>query len=142
MQPHYAVIRRFRSADIPSALDLWRATPGVGVSGGDEPASLRSFLRKNRALCLIAESTGRIVGTVLCGFDGRRGYIYHLAVRPEARRRGVARALISRVTAELSRRGAKRCHAMVFANNELAHAFWSAAGWRERGDIGLYSLDL
>lgn len=140
-------IRSFRPSDIHAALELWRSTPGIGVSEGDDPSSLRRFLRKNRRFCFVAHADigsggAAAAGTVLCGFDGRRGYIYHLAVRPESRRLGIARALVDRVAHELRVRGCGRCHAMVFADNELANAFWPSAGLRGRGDIGVYSLDL
>lgn len=127
--------------DILPALSLWRSTPGVGISGGDDPESLGRFLTANPGLCWCAERSGTLCGTILCGSDGRRGYIYHLAVRESARNEGIGRELVRRVHRALNERGIPRCHAMVFASNDSGRAFWERVAWRERPDLVVFSVD-
>jgi ribosomal protein S18 acetylase RimI-like enzyme len=131
-----------RTDDIADALALWRATPGMGLSGADEPQSLVSFIRANERHCWCAREDNRIIGTALCGSDGRRGYIYHLAVERAHQRRGVGRALIERVVRSLAEAGIQKCHAMVFAANEAGRGYWKRVGWDEREDLVVFSRDV
>jgi ribosomal protein S18 acetylase RimI-like enzyme len=135
--------RTLTAADTKNALALWRATPGVGISQGDTPEELSSFIGQNEGFCWAAVDSARpdeLVGTILCGTDGRRGYIYHLAVAPEARRQGVGRELVGRVLGALRATGVQKCHAMVFASNETGRAFWQQVGWSFRDDLVLFSM--
>jgi ribosomal protein S18 acetylase RimI-like enzyme len=142
-------ITELTPADIPAAIALWESTPGIGLSSADDPAELERFLAQNAGLCfkatIAADETagaGSIAGTVLCGSDGRRGYIYHLAVAVEHRRNGIARELIDRVVAALGERGIQKVHAMVFAANPDGRAAWDALGWSRRDDLVTYSRSL
>ena len=129
-------------ADIPAALALWRACPGVGLGDSDNVEEITAFLARNPGLSWVAWSGDRLVGTVLVGHDGRRGFLYHLAVAPGWRRRGLARLLVDRAVAGLEAAGIRKCHVMVFRTNATGRAFWAAKGWRGRDDIALYSADL
>lgn len=83
-------------ADIESALALWRASEGLGLNESDTPDALTVFLARNPALSAVAiAADGRLVGAVLCGHDGRRGTLHHLAVAPDWRGRGIARRLVA-----------------------------------------------
>ena len=79
------------------------------------------------------------MGTILCGSDTRRGYLYHLAVDTSMRRQGLGRRLADNAMAALEAQGVEKAHLMVMAGNELGTAFWKAAGWTFREDIDLYS---
>ncbi len=127
-------------ADIPVMLALWRNTPGLGV--GDEEASLRDFIRRNPTTCLLAKSGDSIVGTVLGGFDGRRGYIYHLAVRPDHQRRGWGTKMLQEVIIRLEELKADKIHLFVFKGNQGAQAFYESQAWTKRHDIQVYSLNV
>ncbi|MFO1203353.1 MAG: GNAT family N-acetyltransferase [Tabrizicola sp.] len=133
-------LRPFLATDIPAARALWQAAPGVGLSAADEPAALVAFLARNPGTSFIAESAGRLSGTILVGHDGRRGLIHHLAVATDQRRTGLGRALVEAGLAALHAQGIGKCHLMVFADNAEGAAFWTAIGATRRAELDLYSL--
>lgn len=114
---------------------LWRASPGVGLYPGDDRESIARFLERNPGLSFVARDGDRTVGAVLCGHDGRRGYITHLAVAPSHRREGIGERLVERCLAALRREGIEKAHLFVFEHNMGARAFWRRLGWHERGDL-------
>lgn len=122
------------------ALALWERTAGVGLSGADEPRALAAFLSRNPGLSFVAEEAGRMVGTILCGHDGRRGFIYHLVVSESHRRRGLGRRLLRRGLLALREAGIEKCHVFVFKSNGPGLAFWRAVGAEERVALSLFSL--
>jgi len=125
-------IRRGRPEDIGRVLDLWTradATP----KPTDTPEGLGQLLSGPQAVLLLAEADGRVVGTVIGGWDGWRGNIYRLAVSPEYRRRGLARALVAEANRQLHHMGAKRISALVESDHPWATDFWdslAASGYR------------
>jgi ribosomal protein S18 acetylase RimI-like enzyme len=129
----------FEPEHIPEALSLWRATEHIGLSGADEPEALVRFLDRNPGLSFVAVDTGRLAGTVLCGHDGRRGYIYHLVVSESRRRSGLGRRLLERCLDSLHIAGIGKCHAFVFHRNPFAERFWRPTGWELRDDLLVYS---
>jgi ribosomal protein S18 acetylase RimI-like enzyme len=132
-------IRPMVPADIDAARTLWAATEGIGLSAADGPPALANFLERNPALSFVAESGGEILGTLLCGQDGRRGYLYHLAVRPDRRPIGLGAQLVDRGLAALEAAGIEKCHAFVFRDNRVGRRFWAGMRWEERTDLVVYS---
>ena len=132
----------FRPEDIGDVLTLWRATPGVGLSSADEPDQLRLFLDRNPGTSFVAREDGRLVGAILGGWDGRRGYIHHLAVDTGRRRAGVGTALLESTLAEFRRMGVLKVHMFVFPGNTPAIEFYSRRGWQWREDIRVMSRSL
>lgn len=135
-------IRPLRGADFDVVRALWAATEGLGVGPGDSPESMARFLERNPGLSLVAEEGGAVVASVLCGHDGRRGFIYRLAVAPEHRRRGLAAELVRRSLEGLKGAGIERCLLFVQTENEGAKRFWEKLGARLRSDLVGYSIDV
>jgi putative acetyltransferase len=129
-------------ADYDAVVELWEATPGIGLSEADERSNIAAFLEHNRGLSFVAEAGGAIAGAVLGSFDGRRGYLHHLAVAPRARREGLGRALVARSLEALAGRGVRRCHIFVMAGNADGQRFWERVGWFRRDDLLVMSKDL
>ncbi len=121
---------------------LWKATPGIGLSEADERANIASFLAYNRGLSFVAETGASLAGAVLGSFDGRRGYLHHLAVAPGRRRAGIGRTLVARSLEALARRGVRRCHIFVMADNADGQRFWERVGWFRRHDLLVMSKDV
>jgi ribosomal protein S18 acetylase RimI-like enzyme len=122
-------IRACRLEDIEVVLELWRqaeATP----SETDTAENLRRAVAESPAHVLVAEVGGRLVGSIIGAFDGWRGNIYRLAVHPDYRRQGIARALVAAVEKKLAERGAKRITALVEKDHSWAMSFWEAVGYR------------
>jgi ribosomal protein S18 acetylase RimI-like enzyme len=133
-------ITEFRRRHIAAARALWEGAEGVGLSGADEPDALKKFLRRNPGLSFVAEDSGQLIGTVLCGHDGRRGLIHHLVVAAGARRRGLGRLLLQRGLGALSAEGIEKAHLLVFRSNAPGLAFWRAVEAEERTSVALFSV--
>jgi GNAT superfamily N-acetyltransferase len=133
-------IRAFEAGDYMQVRTLWKASEGIGLDDSDSPEGLEAFLSRNPGLSAVADSGGTIVGAVLCGHDGRRGFIYHLIVAQSHRRRGVGTKLVSRCLAVLHERRIPKCHVMMFRTNDDAKQFWLKQGAKERTDLILASL--
>lgn len=133
-------IRAFEVGDHAQAHALWESMAGVGLSSADSLENIATFLRRNPGSSFVAVSDGRVVATILCGHDGRRGLIHHLAVAPKARRQGAGRALVERALAALRREGIEKCHLLVFNDNTDGRAFWRGIGADERTTLDVFSL--
>lgn len=118
--------------DYAAAIALWdSAGPGVRVGRSDTPEKLRQKLAHDPDLCLVAEVGGRLVGTVLGGFDGRRGMVYHLAVAAGWRGQGLGTALMTALETRLRAKGCGRCYLMVAPGpaSDGVLAFYQRQGW-------------
>jgi len=122
-------ITEFSMADYDEATAFWRAMPEIGLDDADAPERMQAYLERNPGLSFIARDKGKLVGAVLCGHDGRRGYLQHLAVDPAYRGKGIGRALLNRCFEGLRVAGIARCNIFVYADNEKGKAFWHKAGW-------------
>lgn len=125
--------------DIPKAISLWQACDGVGLSDADEPAALAAFLSRNPDISCVVESNSEVVAAALGGHDGRRGFLYHLAVRTEFRRQGLGRALVRTALTAMRSAGVLKCHVMVFRTNRAGREFWSSVGFHLRDDLDVCS---
>ena len=135
-------VRELTIDDYDAAYALWKSTEGVGLSAADSRENIASFLSRNPGLSFVAEADGAIVGTALCGCDGRRGFLYHMAVAPSHRRTGVGRALVQRCLRGLADLGMRKCHLFVLAENAAGRAFWQRIGWEERTTLVVMSHDV
>ncbi len=119
---------------------LWRDCDGLGLRDSDSRAGIAKYLARNPGLSFVAERDARIVGTVMAGHDGRRGYILHLAVAAGNRRRGVASRLVELCLAALAGEGIEKSHVHVIGGNAAARDFWLARGFHHRAEIEMYSF--
>ena len=136
-------VREFEfKRDYARAIRLWNeAGEGIHVGPSDAPDELRKKLNRDPDLVLVAELDGALIGTVLGGFDGRRGLIYHLAVARAHRSKGVASRLMAEVEARLRAKGCIRCYLLVGTDNTDAIRYYEKRGWRSLNDIP-YAKDL
>jgi N-acetylglutamate synthase len=119
--------------DIPDVLAFWRTMEGVGLHASDSPEVPTRFLERNPGWSLVVrDSTGRVVAAVLCGHDGRRGYLHHLATAPDLRRRGLGTQLVERCLVALAGQSIPKCNVFVYDNNQLGLPFWLNLGFRKR----------
>jgi ribosomal protein S18 acetylase RimI-like enzyme len=128
--------------DYQDVIALWeQAGPGVQVGRSDQPEQIAKKLQRDPDLFLVAESVGRLVGSVLGGFDGRRGIVYHLAVSKSFRCKGVGAALMKELERRLHSKGCLRTYLLVTRENEEAIRFYETRGW-EKMDLYVYGKDL
>ena len=133
-------IRTMSIADYDAVIELMQQTPGVSFRDADSRESTARYLERNPGLSFVCEADRQLVGCVMSGHDGRRGYLQHLVVLPAYRRKGVANALVEHCLSELEKLGISKCHIDVFKTNALASAYWESQGWTLRSDIHRYSF--
>ncbi|MBB3112666.1 ribosomal protein S18 acetylase RimI-like enzyme [Paenibacillus phyllosphaerae] len=131
--------REMTIGDYEAAFALWQQTEGMGISEADEKPNIAAYLARNPGLSFVCEHEGKLVGTILCGHDGRRGFIYHAAVRPDYRGHGIGRQLTQRSLEGLREAGVHKCHLFVLEDNQAGGRFWGGSGWSQRSGILLFS---
>ena len=120
-------------------IDLWKKCEGIGLSGADSREGIQKYLERNPGMSFIARDLDTVVGSILSGHDGRRGYIHHLAVDADYRCQGIGRKLVEKSIAVLQSRGIQKSHLFIFNENVNGIAFWERIGWTYRQDVGLIS---
>jgi ribosomal protein S18 acetylase RimI-like enzyme len=135
-------IREFRHTDYDGAAELWRKTENIGMSSAAAEENIRDFLERNPANSFVAVAEGKIAGTVLGGHDGRRGYLYHLAVDPGYRNSGIGKKMAAAATDRLRSLGIGKCHIMIYKKNAFGRKIWRRLGWELRRDVDIMSLQL
>lgn len=121
-------------ADHADVLRIWRSAKGICVVPEDSREGIATYLSRNRGLCFVATVEGRIVGAVICGHDGRRGFLRHLAVTAAFRKQGIGRALAEKCRQALSRQGIRKCNLYVMRDNPSAMRFWEGLGYKALDD--------
>ena len=127
-------IREFKIKDYPIVRSLWQVA-GLTLRPGDELEDVKLKLQRDPDLFLVAEEDERIVGSVIGGWDGRRGWIYHLAVDPEHQRKGIGMGLVREVEKRLVAKGTKKVNAQVYKWNEKSSEFFKAIGYEVQPDL-------
>lgn len=130
-------IRVMNTDDYDEVYTLWMSCAGMGLNNlDDSKEGISKFLARNPSTCFVAlDGQARVVGVILAGNDGRRGYIYHTAVHPEHRNQGIAKALVRRVLDELEALGIHKAALVVFDRNESGNLFWEKIGFTVREDL-------
>ena len=125
------VTREFCIDDYDTALELWQRVEGLEVAEGDDKDGVAQFVARNPGLSRVATDGSTVVGVAMCGHDGRRGYIYHLAVDPAYRRYGVGKRLVQECLDGLRQVGIVRALILVADCNLGGAEFWKRAGWED-----------
>ncbi len=129
-------IRLMKNSDYNRVYSLWLSCKGMGLNDiDDSEQGIRRFLERNPETCFVAEQDNRIAGVILAGNDGRRGYIYHAAVLPEHRRKGIGTALLDTALKALADIGIVKVALVVFERNSDGNAFWEKQGFDVRYDL-------
>jgi ribosomal protein S18 acetylase RimI-like enzyme len=134
--------REFSISDYEAALALWQRVEGLEIAEGDDKESVAQFLARNPGLSRVATDGSAIVGVALCGHDGRRGYIYHLAVDPIYQGRRIGKRLMTQCLDGLRRAGLKRALILVANDNLRGRKFWRYYGWEEVPGPVVMGIDL
>lgn len=130
------IIRNMTTYDYDKVYNLWINTPGMGLNSVDDSREgIEKYLKRNPTTCFVAEENDCIVGVILSGHDGRRGYIHHTAVSSDFRNKGIGRKLVEHALGALKNEGIIKVALVVFAKNELGNGFWEKAGFEVREDL-------
>jgi ribosomal protein S18 acetylase RimI-like enzyme len=136
-------IRPMTEEDYDQAHDLWMTIHGFGIrSIDDSKEGVGRFLRRNPNISAVAEVEGKIVGTILCGHDGRTGSFYHVCVHEDYRRRGIGKAMAIFCMKALQNEKVNKVSLVAFVGNELGNKFWHEEGWTMREDVNTYDFIL
>ena len=129
-------IRIMKISDYAAVIHLWKSTSGIGLNEIDDSrAGIEKFLFRNSNTCFVAEDNGEVIGTILCGHDGRRALIYHMAVAEQLRRNGIGKTMLEAVIEALKQEGIQKISLVAMRSNNLGNAFWERMGFIERPDL-------
>lgn len=144
MNPSPIKLREFCfPADYEAVYQLWQSIErGVHTGRSDTPAEIEKKLVRDPDLFLVAESGGDIIGSVIGGFDGRRGLIYHLAVAASFRGSGVGSRLMEEVESRLRAKGCLKCYLLVTKDNPEAEVYYQKRGWQPMDTVHLFGKEL
>ena len=134
-------IRGFRLDDYSRVFELWKEA-GLEIRPGDDLEGVKLKLERDPDLFLVAEDAGQIIGSVIGGWDGRRGFVWHLAIKPGHQRKGIGRALVRQVEERLTKKGATIVYAMILTTNKRSRDFFTASEYENRGDQVIVRKDL
>ena len=130
------IIRTMTIDDYDQVWHLWSEIKGFGIRTLDDSREgVEKFLKRNPSTSVVAEEDGMVIGAILCGHDGRRGYIHHTAVAVQARRKGIAAGLVSHAMEALKREGIHKVALVAFERNLEGNAFWESQGFSVRKDL-------
>lgn len=135
------MIRPMTKEDYDEIFAMWQITTKRALSKADERSQIERYLDRNPGMSQVAVVDGKIVGTVLAGHDGRRGFIHHMAVLPEYRRRRIGHRLAEKAIEMITNDGIDKTHIFCYRNNETGQNFWKDFGFKKREDVFVFSYD-
>ncbi len=137
------MIRTMTIDDYQEVHDLWMGIKGFGIrSVDDSREGVEIFLKRNPTTSVVAIEDGKIVGSILCGHDGRRGCFYHVCVADGYRRRGIGKAMAVHAMNALKEEHINKVSLIAFTKNDIGNAFWNSIGWTKREDLNYYDFTL
>ena len=137
------MVRIMTIEDYEGVYALWKKIKGFGIrSIDDSKEGVARFLKRNPTTSVVAEKDGRIVGSILCGHDGRRGCLYHVCVDEDYRRHEIAKRMVVFAMKALKEEKINKVSLIAFTENDIGNAFWNTIGWTERLDLNYYDFTL
>ena len=137
------MVRIMTIEDYEGVYALWKKIKGFGIrSIDDSKEGVARFLKRNPTTSVVAEKDGRIVGSILCGHDGRRGCLYHVCVDEDYRRHGIGKRMVVFAMKALKEEKINKVSLIAFTENDIGNAFWNKIGWTEREDLNYYDFTL
>ena len=137
------MVRIMTIEDYEGVYALWKKIKGFGIrSIDDSKEGVARFLKRNPTTSVVAEKDGRIVGSILCGHDGRRGCLYHVCVDEDYRRHGIGKRMVVFAMKALKEEKINKVSLIAFTENDIGNAFWNTIGWTERLDLNYYDITL
>lgn len=137
------VIRTMDESDYEEVHNLWMGIRGFGIRSIDDSRDgVIRFIHRNPDTSIVAVEDGRIVGSILCGHDGRSACFYHVCVREDCRRRGIGRAMVGKALLALQAEHINKVTLIAFTNNEVGNLFWKNTGWRMVDNANMYEFTL
>jgi len=134
------VLDTIRETDYPKLIKLWEAAGNIEVRQTDTPEVLARFLDRNPSCSYAAYAGTRLIGAILAGHDGWRGHLYHMAVKPDYRERGVGTRLVNAAVSAIKSEDIQKIHCLVKRDNLIAQQFWEACSFDQREDLFDYAL--
>ena len=136
-------IRTMTIEDYQGVHDLWMTIKGFAIrSIDDSREGVASFLKRNPTTSVVAVADGKIVGSILCGHDGRRGCLYHVCVDEACRMHGIGKSMVVFCMQELQKEHISKVSLIAFTRNDIGNAFWKQIGWTKREDLNYYDFTL
>ena len=129
-------IRVMTIKDYDGIYNLWINMPGMGLNSKDDSKDgIAKYLKRNPTSSFVAEDDGKIIGVIMSGHDGRRGYIHHTAVLPNYRNQGIAKKLVDNAMNALDKEGINKVGLVAFETNKIGNSFWENIGFSVRDDL-------
>ena len=137
------LIRTMNMDDYEGVKTLWMSISGFGIRSIDDSRSgVERFIKRNPDTSIVAEKNGEIIGTILCGHDGRSACFYHVCVKAEHRRKGIGKAMAVAAMRKLQEEKINKVSLVAYKKNEVGNQFWHKAGWSLREDLNTYDFIL
>ena len=137
------MIRIMTIDDYDGVKALWMKIKGFGIrSIDDSREGIERFLKRNPSTSVVAIEDGKIVGSILCGHDGRRGCLYHVCVDEQYRMHGIGKSMVVKAMEALQKEQINKVSLIAFTKNDLGNAFWKEIGWTKREDLNYYEFVL
>lgn len=137
------MIRVMTMEDYDGVRELWMKIKGFGIrSIDDSREGVERFLKRNPSTSVVAVEDGKIVGSILCGHDGRRGCLYHVCVDEAYRMRGIGKSMVVQCMEALRAEQINKVTLIAFTKNDIGNAFWKEIGWTKREDLNYYDFTL